>query len=179
MTQKERLKKAKKVLSDVRSDIEKGVQKRKSDKVVRASDQPFIKKVVKRMTKGRKNVAEEPFSDMKNKELYNLGDKLDSAYGTTRASRRPIGVIEFDRSISNELNRRRKLEKNLDYKDPIVKMGSPTQPSGPKESKRRSESVKNRMSQERMGSFFTKGGKVKFSRGGGVATQGTKFSKDG
>ena len=50
MTQKERLKKAKKVLSDVRSDIEKGVQKRKSDKVVRASDQPFIKKVVNRIT---------------------------------------------------------------------------------------------------------------------------------
>jgi len=176
MSEKERLKKAKKVLSDVRSDIEKGVQKRKSDKVVRASDQPFIKKVVKRITKGRKNVAEEPFSDMTNRELYNLGDKLDSAYGTTRASQRPIGVIELDRSISNELNRRRKLEKNIDYKDPIFKMGNPTQPSGSKESKRRSESVKNRMSQERMGSYFKKGGKVMKMRGGGIATQGTKFS---
>tara|TARA_X000001388_G_scaffold173_1_gene330 strand:- start:720 stop:1265 length:546 start_codon:yes stop_codon:yes gene_type:complete len=111
-------------------EVRKRSKDRKS-KMVTASDRPYSQKLLERTKAmlGMKSPLakrDDVFGDMKNKELYELGKIYKEGYGNTRASATPIGMIEDERSRREELARRRNLEKNLEFVDPIIKMGEPT-----------------------------------------------------
>ena len=106
-------------------DVIKRSKDRKSN-MVTASDRPYLKKVLDNITNNPRSLRKEPFSDMTNKELYELGRIYNEAYGDTRTSATPIGILNTVMGQRGELARRRDLEKNLKYVDPIIKMGQPT-----------------------------------------------------
>ena len=111
-------------------EVRKRSKDRKS-KMVTASDRPYSQKLLERTKAmlGMKSPLakrDDVFGDMKNKELYELGKIYKESYGNTRAGATPIGMIEDERSRREELARRRNLEKNLEFVDPIIKMGEPT-----------------------------------------------------
>ena len=106
-------------------DVIKRSQDRKST-MVTASDRPYLKKVLDNITKNPRSLREEPFSDMTNKELNELYDIYKGAYGDTRTSATPISILNTVLGRHAEKGRRRGLEKNLEYVDPIIKMGEPT-----------------------------------------------------
>jgi len=100
-------------------------QDRKS-KMVTASDRPYVKKVLDNITKSPLSKRDDKFGDMKNTELDELYDIYKGAYGDTRISATPIGILNTVQKRHREKDRRRGLEKNLEYVDPIIGMGKPT-----------------------------------------------------
>jgi len=85
-------------------------QDRKS-KMVTASDRPYVKKVLDNITKSPLSKRDDKFGDMKNTELDELYDIYKGAYGDTRISATPIGILNTVQKRHREKDRRRGLEK--------------------------------------------------------------------
>lgn len=130
-------------------------QDRKS-KMVTASDRPYFRKVLDNITNSPLSKRDDKFGDMKNTELDELYDIYRGAYGDTRISATPIGILNTVQKRHREKDRRRNLEKNLEYVDPIIGMGEPTGFSKGKKVKKKS---------------------IKKIRGSGIAKKGVRPAK--
>ena len=135
-------------------------QDRKS-KMVTASDRPYSQKVLENTKamlgmKAPLSKRDDKFGDMKNTELDELYNIYKGAYGDTRISATPIGILNTVQKRHREKDRRRNLEKNLEYVDPIIGMGEPTGFSKGKKVKKKS---------------------IKKIRGSGIAKKGVRPAK--